>query len=184
MPKGWITEKNSGGSGSNSFPGASKLANCIGVPTSHIDSNPPDAESPYFENKSGSLEVQDTVSVFPSAKEAAANFSALTNAKTPGCMTTLMNGAFKAQIQASAGEGAKLGTITVTKASLAGFPRGSTGLVMSLPITDQGVSIDARLTAVYYRKGRLGQEIDFNSYGATFPVSLAESLTATALHRL
>ena len=184
MPKGWTTEKGTGGSSSSSFPGASQLASCIGVPTSLVNSNPPEADSPYYENKSQSLEVQDTVSVFPSAKAAAADFGALANTKTPGCMTTLMNGTFKAQILASAGKGATVGTISVTKAHLTGFPGGGVGIVMALPITDQGVSINATLTAVYYRKGNLGQQIDFNSYGPAFPVSLAKSLTSTALHRL
>jgi len=95
-------------------------------------------------------------------------------------MTTLTNGSLKAQILGSAGKGATVGTITVTRADPADFAQGSTGLVMSLPISEQGVSI----TAVYYIKGKLGQQIDFNSYGPAFPTSLAESLTATALHRL
>jgi hypothetical protein len=50
-------------------------------------------------------------------------------------MTTLMNGSFKAQILASAGKGATLGTITVTRADPANFASGTTGLVMSLPIS-------------------------------------------------
>ena len=71
MPKGWKTEKGSGGGGSSNFPGATQLASCIGVPASLITSNPPEVDSPYYENKSGSLEVQDSVSVFPSAKSGA-----------------------------------------------------------------------------------------------------------------
>jgi hypothetical protein len=184
MPKGWKKEKGSGGSGSSSLPGATQLASCIGVPSSLITSNPPEVDSPYYENKSGSLEVQDSISVFPSAKAASEQLDALANSKTPACMTTLMNGAFKAQIIGSAGKGATVGTITVTRADTADLPPGTTGLVMSLPITDQGISVDASLTAVYYIKGKLGQQIDFNSYGPVFPASLAESLTATALHRL
>jgi hypothetical protein len=184
MPKGWKKEKGSGGGGSSNFPGASQLASCIGVPASLITSNPPEADSPYYENKSGSLEVQDSVSVFPSAKTATADFNALANAKTPACMTTLMNGSFKAQILASAGKGATLGTITVTRADPANFASGTTGMVMSLPITEQGVSLTAVITAVYYVKGKFGQQIDFNSYGPAFPTSLAKSLTTTALHRL
>jgi hypothetical protein len=184
MPKSWKKEKGSGGSGSSSLPGAAQLASCIGVPASLITSNPPEADSPYYENKGGLLEVQDSVSVFPSAKTAESDYNALANAKTPACMTTLMNGSFKAQILGSAGKGATLGTITVTRADPADFAPGSTGLVMSLPITDQGVSLTAVLTVVYYIKGKLGQQIDFNSYGPTFPASLAESLSATALHRL
>lgn len=184
MPKGWKKEKGSAGGGSSNFPGATQLASCIGVPASLITSNPPEADSPYYQNKSGSLEVQDSVSVFPSAKAAESDYDALANAKTPGCMSTLMNGSFKAQILASAGKGATLGTITVTRADPAEFAQGSTGFVMSLPISEQGVSLTAVITAVYYIKGKFGQQIDFNSYGPAFPTSLAESLTATALHRL
>jgi hypothetical protein len=184
MPKGWKKEKGSGGSGSSSLPGATLLASCIGVPSTLISSNPPEVDSPYYENKSGSLEVQDSVSIFPSAKAASEAFDALANTKTPACMSTLMNGSFKAQIIGSAGKGATVGTITVTRADTAGFAPGSTGLVVSLPITVQGISVDASLTSVYYIKGKLGQQIDFNSYGPVFPTSLAESLSATALHRL
>ena len=184
MPKGWKKEKGSAGGGSSNFPGATQLAGCIGVPASLITSNPPEADSPYYENKSGSLEVQDSVSVFPSAKAAQSDYEALANAKTPACMSTLMNGAFKAQILASAGKGATLGTITVTRADPTGFANGSTGLVMSLPISEQGVSLTAVITTVYYVKGKFGQQIDLNSYGPAFPTSLAQSLTATALHRL
>jgi hypothetical protein len=184
MPKGWKQEKGGAGGGSSNFPGASQLASCIGVPAGLISSNPPQANSPYYESKNESLEVQDSVSVFPSAKTAKTDYNALANAKTPACMTTLLNGSFKAQILGSAGKGATVGTITVTRADPADFAQGGTGLVMSLPISEQGVSITAVITAVYFIKGKLGQQIEFNSYGPAFPTSLAESLTATALHRL
>ena len=184
MPKGWKKEKGSAGGGSSNFPGATQLASCIGVPASLITSNPPEADSPYYENKSGSLEVQDSVTAFPSAKAAQSDYDALANAKTPACMSTLMNGSFKAQILASAGKGATLGTITVTRADPAEFANGSTGLVMSLPISEQGVSLTAVITTIYYIKGKFGQQIDLNAYGPAFPTSLAQSLTATALHRL
>jgi hypothetical protein len=55
MPKGWRKEKGSSNSGSSNFPGASQLASCIGVPSSLITSNPPSADSPYFQNYDGSL---------------------------------------------------------------------------------------------------------------------------------
>jgi hypothetical protein len=184
MPKGWKTEKGSGGGGSSNFPGATQLASCIGVPSGLLTSNPPEADSPYFENKGGSLEVQDSVSVFSSAKTATSELGAMSNAKTPACMTTIMNGAFKTKIAASAGKGATLGTITVTRVNSADFGPGTTGLVMSLPISEQGISITAKITAVYFFKGKYGQQIDFNSYGPAFPTSVAKTLTATASHRL
>jgi hypothetical protein len=184
MPSGWKAEAGSGGGGSSDFPGAKQLASCIGVPSSLITSNPPQANSPYFQNASMSLEVQDTVSVFPSVQKARAEFAAIANAKTPACMTTIMNGTFKSKISGSAGKGATVGTITVTRINPANFGKGIAGMVMSLPITSEGVSITANITAVYYIKGNLGQQIDFNSYGTSFPTAIAKALTTVAIHRL
>jgi hypothetical protein len=184
LPKGWHQEKGSGGNSSGNFPGAPQMASCIGVPANLFASNPPEADGPYFENKDGSLEVQDSVSVFSSATRARAELAAMANAKTPGCMATIMNGAFKAKIASSAGKGAKLGTITVTRANPAHFGSGTTGLVMAIPFTQKGVSLTITSTAVYSIKGKFGQEIDFNSYGTAFPASISRALTAAATSHL
>ena len=149
MPKGWKMEKGSGGGGSGNIPGATKLASCIGVPPNLINSNPPKADSPYFDNKSGSLEVQDEVSVFSSSATAGHELAAISNPKTPACMATLLNGSFKAHVAASAGKGSTLGVITVTRADPANFGPGTAGLVISLPITASGVSITADIAAIY-----------------------------------
>ncbi len=186
MPKGWSTEKGTGGSGSsNNFPGASQLASCIGVPAALITANPPEANSPYYENKAGSLEVQDQVSVFPSVKNARAQYAAIANAKTPMCLAAIVNGqAFKSQLAGSSGEGAVIGTITVTKVGQGNYAPGTTTLDLTIPITDQGVQITAKLAVVFSIKGTLGQQVSFNSYNATFPASLSRRLTALAQSRL
>jgi hypothetical protein len=128
--------------------------------------------------------VQDSVSVFPSARNAAASLAAIGNAKTPSCMTTLMNGTFKSQIASAAAKGTTIGTITVTAADPANYGKGTSGFVMALPITSRGVSFTAMITAVYFVKGKLGQQITFNSYGPAFPAALSTQLTAAAARRL
>jgi hypothetical protein len=184
MPSGWKTEKGSTSNGTSNFPGAKQLAGCIGVSSKLINSNPPKVDSPYFQNKSGSLEVQDSVSIFASAKVAQAKLGLMANTKSPSCMTTVMNGAFKTKVAASAGKGATLGTITVTRANPANFAKGATGLIISIPITDQGQSVNADIEAVYYIKGARGHEIDFYSYDAPFPASISKTLASTAFNRL
>jgi hypothetical protein len=184
LPKGWTKEKRSSSSGSSQFPGAGQLAGCIGVPSSLITSNPPSADSPYFQSKDGSLEVQDNVAVFPSAAKAAASLAAIGNAKTPSCMSTLMNGTYKSQITATVPKGTAIGTITVTAIGPASYGTGTAGFTMGLPITTNGVSFTATLTAVYFIRGKLGQQLSFNSYGPAFPASLAKRLTAAAARRL
>jgi hypothetical protein len=184
MPTGWKTESGSSNGGSGGVPGAKQLAGCIGVSSKLINANPPEVNSPYFENASGSLEVQDTVSTFGSAKVAKAQLAALSNAKTPSCMTTLLNGSFKTKIAASAGQGASVGNITVTKADSADLAKGAHGLNITIPVSSQGQSLTVHIAVVYAIKGTLGQEISFNSYGSAFPASISKSLTATALGRL
>jgi hypothetical protein len=186
MPRGWTTEKGSNSaSGSNSFPGAKQLAACIGVPAKLVASNPPEVDSPYFESKNGSLEVQDSISVFPSLKIAEAQLTAIENAKAPSCMTALVNAApFRSQLASASGSGATIGTITVTRAAAANYAKGATALTLTIPITDQGVSISAKITEVFFIKGNLGQQISFNSYDAAFPPSLSRNLTAAAERRL
>ncbi len=184
MPKGWKTEKGSGDNGSGSFPGAAQLASCIGVPSKLINANPPEVDSPYFENKSGSLEVQDSVSIFGSAKLAKAELSTMANPNTPSCMATVMNGPFKSKLGGSGANGTKVGTIAVTRLAPGTFRSGTTGFVVSIPVSDQGVSLTAVVELVFYVKGKFGQQLAFNSYGSPFPAATANSLTSTALNRL
>jgi hypothetical protein len=185
MPKGWSKQKGSNNNGSNSFPGAKQLAACIGVPASLIESNPPTAYSPTYQNKGDTQEVQDSVAVFSSAKVAKAQLAAIANAKTPACFAILMNSAtFRKEMQASAGKGATVGTISVTAIDAADFPKGSAGFVLTLPVTEEGISLKAHFIVVYAVKGAFGQQVEFNSYGPAFPASIATSLTSVAVHRL
>lgn len=186
LPSGWKAEgAASTGSGSGAFPGAKQLASCIGVSPKLITSNPPQANSPYFENSAGSLEVQDSVLVFPSAKNARAQLSAITNTKTPSCMTALVNtSSFKSKVLGSSAQQASIGAITVTAARSGAYGTGTAGLVLQIPITDQGQTVAATLAEVFFIKGNLGHEISYNSYNTTFPQSLAKHLTSVAQSRL
>ena len=186
LPKGWKTEKRTGGGGNRSnIPGAAQLASCLGVPSKLINPNPPQSNSPYFQNKDGSQEVQDSVSNFPSTKSATEAYDAVANAKTPACMTTLMNNpSLKSQIASSGGKGTTVGAITVTATDPARYGTGTAGFTMSIPITSRGYSIATQITSLYFTQGRLGQQITFYSYGEPFPTTLSTNLTSIAVGRL
>ena len=147
------------------------------MPSKLIASNPPQVDSPNFHSKDQTLEVDDNVAVFPSVKNAQAEYAAISNAKTAGCMASLMNGSFKSQIAASAGNGASVGTITVTPGQR---PEGHDGLRHGVPITSQGVVIQLQLVIVYFVKGQYGQNITFFGYGVPFPAALQQKLTTVA----
>ena len=185
MPKGWSVEKGTGGSGgSGGLPGGSQLAACIGVPASVVNDNSPSSTGPYYQNKGQSLEVQDSVSVFPSVSSARTELAAMANPKTPGCVAEYMNGPGKSSFESQLGKGETVGTVTVTPLDPTVYGPGVVGVVMSLPITDQGVIVPTQIVSVNAIKGRLGQSITYNSYGLPFPSSLAKHLDSIALGRL
>ena len=180
MPKGWTAVKHSGGGGGN-FPGAKQLAGCIGVPSTLITSNPPQVNSPNFTSKDQTLEVDENVSIFHSTKVANAQYSAISNAKTPTCMATLMNGTFKSQIVSGAPKGTTVGTITVVHAA---SKKGTSAFAVGASITSGGVTLKLNMIMVFFIKGQLGEQITYYGYGPVFPASLATHLTSVAVSRL
>ncbi len=185
LPKGWSAEKGTSGSGGSAgLPGESQLAACIGVPASVVNDNFPNSTGPYYQNKGQSLEVQDSVSVFPSASSARTDLAAIANPKTPSCVAAYMNGPGKSSFESQLGKGETVGTVTVTPLDPKAYGPGVVGVVMSLPITDQGVIVPTQIVSVNAIKGRLGQSITYNSYGLPFPSSLTKHLDSIALGRL
>jgi hypothetical protein len=186
MPAGWHTEKGSGGSGGGgkNTPGVRQLASCLGLSPRVLASNPPEVNSPYFENKAASLEVQDSVTTFSSSAKARTNFAPLNNPKVGPCMAQAFNSpAFRSQIASSA-KGATIGTFTGTDIPEGALGKGVAGVVIAVPISSQGVTLKTQFTLTFFIKGSLGGEVDFYAYGSPFPTSLARSLIAKAASRL
>jgi hypothetical protein len=92
LPEGWTSSNASSGNGE--FPGWKQLATCIGVPVSEVNDNPPSAARD-FNSPEGYFSVNDEVDDHVCAKEARESFASLSNPKTPGCLTTLLNGVDK-----------------------------------------------------------------------------------------
>jgi hypothetical protein len=184
MPAGWVTTRSPN---NNSIVGAAQLARCIGVPTSLITENPPSVNSPQFQNRAQTLTVNDNVSVFPSAKNAAAELAAIANPKTPGCMTTLASGPLKSKLLGKTPKGTSYGTPLVSPTDPATFGPGTAGYSLSVPVTVQGAgggTVNVTVTQLFAVKGRLGQQITFTSIAVPFSIPLAQRLTSVAVGRL
>jgi hypothetical protein len=180
MPKGWTGVKHSSSGGGN-FPGAKQLASCIGVPSNLITSNEPQVNSPNFTSKDQTLEVDDNVSIFHSSKVANTQYAAISNAKTPACMASLMNGSFKSQIVSGAPKGTSVGTISVVHAA---SQKGTTAFAVGASITSGGVTLKLNMIMVFFIKGQLGEQVTYYGYGIVFPASLASHLTSVAVGRI
>jgi hypothetical protein len=182
MPSGWTSTKNP--NTSNSTVGDKQLARCIGVSTSLISENPPSVNSPQFQDKQGTLIVADNVTVFPSAKNAAASYAVGDNPKIPGCMTAEASGPLKGKLFGKTPKGTTLGTPLVSAVEPSAFGPGVDGYALSVPVTSQGVTVNLTVTLLDTVKGRLGNQVTFTAIGAPFSISQEKQIMSVAAGRL
>jgi hypothetical protein len=181
MPSGWETTKTPNNPNSN--VGDAELAHCIGVATSLISESPPTVNSLQFQNKAGTLTVNDAVTVFPSAKNAAAELATVSNRKTPGCMTDLASGPLKQKLFGKTPKGMTYGTALVSATDPTAFPF-TAGYSMSVPVLTHGATVNITVTQLFAIKGRLGQQITFTGVGAPFSIPVVQHISAAAVQRL
>jgi hypothetical protein len=182
MPSGWTSTKSS--NDNSSFPGAAQLASCLGISSSIINDNPPTVNSPEFDSKNQLQSVNDSVSVYPSAKDAQADHASLANPKTPSCLTQVLNGPARSALESEVGSDATLGTILVSRSPASEFATGSANFTAFMPVTVHGVTLNLELMVVDYVKGQDEQTVVFTSVQSPFPASLARHLTTVARGRL
>jgi hypothetical protein len=182
LPTGWTSAKSS--NGNSSFPGATQLASCLGISTSTINDNPPTVNSPEFDSKNQLESVNDSISVYPSAKGAEADHASLTNPKTPSCLTQVLNGSARVGLESQLGEDATLGTILVSRSPASEFAPGSANFTAFIPVTAHGVTLNLELIVVDYVRGQDEDTVVFTAVQNPFPASLARHLTTVAVGRL
>lgn len=181
MPAGWRTTKNTN---TNNNVGATQLARCIGVATALIAENPPSVNSPQFQDKQDLLMVTDNVTVFPTAANAAAEYSIATDAKTPACMTQLASGPLKTRLFGKTPKGVSIGTPLVSPVAPSAFGPGTAGYSLSVPITTHGEVVNVTVTQLFSVKGRFGQEVTCTALGEPFSISLEKHLVTVGAARL
>ena len=167
LPAGWTSTPSS--NDNSSIPGAAQLAACVGVPTKVIDDNPPSANSLDFQSANKLMTVSDSIAVSPSVTSAKADYNSLANAKTPRCLTTVLNGATKATLVSAFGAGATIGTIQVTRSPNADFAGHQANFTAYLPVTVGEQTLNVELTVVDYLKGTANETVTFTSIQSPFP---------------
>ncbi len=181
MPAGWVKAKSTNRA---SNVGNAQLAHCIGVASSLITENPPSVSSSQFQDRQGTLSVNDNVTVFPSTKNASAELAIASNPKTPGCMTTLAAGPLKDRLFGKVPKGETIGNPLVSPVASSAFGAGTAGYSLSVPITTHGVTLNVTVTQLFAVAGRLGQQVTFTSVGTPFSIGLEQHITTVAVGRL
>jgi hypothetical protein len=181
MPSGWVKAKNTS---SSTDVGNAQLARCIGVAEALVAENPPSVNSPQFQNRQDTLSVDDNVTVFPSAKNAAAELALASNPKMARCLTQIASGPLKAKYFGKLPKGVSIGSPLVSPIAESAFGATTHGYSLSVPVTTRGVTVNVTATEVFAVKGVLGQQVTFTSFGAPFSIAAEQRITAAAVRRL
>jgi hypothetical protein len=182
LPTGW-TAGGSAAAPTRATPWSPQLASCVGISKKVADVAPTKVQSPDFSSADKIDAVEDSVSVYPSAAAAQADFAAMANTKTTGCMNRVASPALQKSMQQEAGS-----TTTVGVVSFAGLPAGAAalhlaGFTVTIPIARGGRVLAVTSTQVDFVSGSLLHQVTFNGNGTAFPAVLEEQLLATVKAR-
>lgn len=183
FPSGWTTSpyNNSGGN-----LGDAQVAACLGVPTSFISYNPPQVNSPEFDQQSTGLSVNDSVAIFPSAKFLSEQFQLFSSARAAACFGRVFNSAtMKRELEHQMGPGSTMGHVTVTRSPRPPGRDKSAAITVVMPITVNGTTVSISMEmAIIVSKLRAATLSFLSTMGLTFPTSLATHLEAVSAQRL
>jgi hypothetical protein len=185
LPKGWSKESGTANTQNGAYPSGSGYIACLGAAAGLPEAVPPETDTPYFQNKDGSEELQDSISVFKTSSAAKSSFAALANPAYAACVTSALN----AYLKSNPPKGGTLGTLTVSPPIGTKFGAHTDGYVVETPITTQGQQVALTSTTVFFVKGTLGQQLTFNDYNAgtssaAFPSATIRQMIAAAEKKL
>jgi hypothetical protein len=178
LPSGW-TSGGTPAAPTRVSPWSSKLASCVGIPAKVASVAPTKVNSPDYTSADQIDAVEDSVSVYPSAAKAQAEYTALASSKTTTCMNRVASTALQQNMQKEAGT-----TTTVGVVSFSALPAGAaalhlTGFTVTIPIARGGRVLTVTSTQVDFVSGALLHQVTFNGNGAAFPAPLEEQLLST-----
>ena len=182
LPSGWV----SGGPAAaptRLSPWSAQLASCVGVPARLAALAPTKVTSPDFSSADKTLTVQDSVSEYPTASQARADFAAMSNPETPRCMNAIGSTALQSGIQQRAGSGAVVGTVTIAALPAAWHTEHVSGFTVTIPLVSGGHQLTITSTEVAFVRGAEVHQVTFDGNGPPFPGLLEAGLVQRAQHR-
>jgi len=178
LPSGW-TSAGTAASPTRVTPWFSKLATCVGIPARVSDVAPTKVNSPDFTSDDRVDAVEDSVSVYPSAAQAQAEYAALASSKTTGCMNRVASSALQKNMQQEAGSSTTVGVVSFAGLHAAAAALHLTGFTVTIPIARGGRVLMVTSTQVDFVSRALLHQVTFNGYGTAFPAPLEAQLLAT-----
>lgn len=137
-------------------------------------------DSPDFTSSDKVLAVEDSVSIYPSAAAAQAEYAAMASAKTTGCLNSVAGPALQSNVQRRAIAGTTVGTVTFTSLPVSAAAQRVTGFNVAIPLARSGRALTITSTEVDFVQGAQLQQVTFDGNGTAFPVQLEEQLLVAA----
>jgi hypothetical protein len=162
---------------------SAKLARCVGVPASVARATPPKMSSPVFTSADKTAALEESVSVYPTAAQALAEYNAIANSKTPGCIGAVGAAALRSSLQSEAGSAATVGNVIIAPIPPGTLKPHETGIRVTIPITASAGELTINSAEVDFVEGRLFEQLNFNGNGNPFPPLLEVQLLDTAMQR-
>jgi hypothetical protein len=182
LPAGWVSGTTPSAPAHVS-PWSVPLARCVGLSERTAALAPAKVESPDYTSANKELAVEDSVSVYPSARTARAEYAAMASARTTRCMNALAGPTLEAGIQRAAQTGTTIGRVTFSALPVAASAQRETGFTVSIPVAAAGRVLAITSTQVDFVHGALLHQVTFNGNGTTFPPTLEIELLHTAQSR-
>ena len=164
-------------------PWSSKLAACVGVPARVAKVAPTKVNSPDFTSANRLLAVEDSVSVYPSAALARAEYAALASTRTTSCMSRVAGSALQSSMQQEAGSATTVGDVGFSGLPAAAAADHLAGFTVTIPLARSGRVLTVTSTQVDFVAGSMLHQVTFNGNGTAFPAQLEEQLLTTAQTR-
>jgi hypothetical protein len=182
LPAGWATDA-AAAAPARVSPWSAPLAHCVGVSAGTASLSPTKVESPDFTNPTKQLAVEDSVSVFPSAGAARAEYAAMASGRTTRCMNAVAGPTLEVDMQRAAQAGTTIGRVTFSALPADASAQHESGFTVSIPVAAAGRVLAITSTQVDFVQGALLHEVTFNGNGTSFPATLEVALVSAAQHR-
>lgn len=188
FPDGWQS-KPADDSSPDDAKADDALARCLHVDPSFVhqsDASDDSSSSPDFSAPDGDQTVSSNVGVTPNAAYATRTVQAFAAPSAPGCFSDYLNtelAASIAQDPQSLG-GAKIGKVTVGQVQFPTLDDRTVALRFDVPVSVQGLSVDAYLDVVIIQQGRSGAVLTFQDFGSAFPTDDAVKYATIVAQRM
>jgi len=190
-PKGWTGQGKSSADTQASFFGGADPANvtamtgCLGTSATDVVTSPTEVAGQAYADPNSTVQVSDTVEVYPSTADAATDVAEAGSPKTPGCIQSLEGPDITSGIVQGFGKGAKAdGPLTITLVPIAKYASSDAMEQWALPVTYQGETGPIYTDYVFVQSGRSESVLQAISEGEMPSTAVLERLAAEAASRM